>query len=341
MSAVIGQVSQQTGTFVRIGTDGKEQLLHAGDKIHKGDKVIAKEGEALTVTLSNDEVIKLDKNSPVTFDASIIGDELFTKEDVSSEELTLDQVLEGASIDADAVGETAAGQGNQSYVSGATTIDRIGESGDAKAQTSSSEFEASSQSTKPQANALSFVDSVENAQALNGANEQNPEVPNSEDPTTSINIEGSNSDDTLLGTADDDTILGNQGNDTIIAGEGNDTISGGEGSDIINAGSGNDTIAGDAGDDLIQGGAGNDLIEGGTGADTISGDLGDDILLGGSGSDTISGGDGNDTIQGGDDNDTLIGGDGQDILLGEAGDDTISGNNGDDTLNGGTGADIL
>jgi Ca2+-binding RTX toxin-like protein len=97
--------------------------------------------------------------------------------------------------------------------------------------------------------------------------------------TTSVLVDGSAGNDTILGGSGDDVIDGGTGNDSISGGAGDDTIYGGAGNDTIDGGAGDDVIYGGAGNDVIDGGAGDDTIYGGSGNDTVSGGLGSDLLI--------------------------------------------------------------
>jgi Ca2+-binding RTX toxin-like protein len=185
-----------------------------------------------------------------------------------------------------------------------------------------------------------------------------------------VQMDGTNTHDSLLGGEGDDTLNGARGNDTIRGWDGNDLIDGGNGHDRLWGGAGQDTIYGGARNDMIGGGSGNDLLYGGTGNDSIYGGAGNDTIYGeqddtrlwgmsghdlihgstlggriggGGGDDTVIGGSGNDTIYGGAviGNDSIDGGSGDDMLWGMEGDDTLIGGLGDDFLGGALGNDRL
>ncbi len=59
----------------------------------------------------------------------------------------------------------------------------------------------------------------------------------------------------------------------------NDTLTGSWGADSLNGGAGDDTLEGGAGDDILIGGDGNDIFYGGDGDDQISGGSGTDIAF--------------------------------------------------------------
>ena len=61
--------------------------------------------------------------------------------------------------------------------------------------------------------------------------------------------------------------------------EDDDTLSGGAGNDILHGLGGNDYLDGDSGNDSIYGGSGSDEVHGGLGNDSLNGDSGDDFLL--------------------------------------------------------------
>ena len=81
--------------------------------------------------------------------------------------------------------------------------------------------------------------------------------------------------------------------------EKNDSLQGWVTKDVIHGGAGNDSISADAGDDLLHGDSGDDVLHGNQGQDTLHGDEGNDRLYGGEGSDILDGGAGNDLLDGG------------------------------------------
>ena len=81
--------------------------------------------------------------------------------------------------------------------------------------------------------------------------------------------------------------------------EKNDSLQGWVTKDVIHGGAGNDSISADAGDDLLHGDSGDDVLHGNQGQDTLHGDEGNDTLEGGTGHDTLDGGTGNDQLYGG------------------------------------------
>ena len=81
--------------------------------------------------------------------------------------------------------------------------------------------------------------------------------------------------------------------------EKNDSLQGWVTKDVIHGGAGNDSISADAGDDLLHGDSGDDVLHGNQGQDTLHGDEGNDHLYGGEGSDILDGGAGNDLLDGG------------------------------------------
>ncbi len=344
MAAVVGHVTEISGSFVVISPNGAQHVLHAGDAIHKGDKVISRGGEKLIVTLENEQTVTLDQYAQVLFDASVIGQELFAKEDVEVDPTLLAGLLgKEEEINLDDMEETAAGnEGQEAYISGGGLLDRMDERGDARSTTSEMDYSETARAETSEYNPidpLSFVSNARSSSALDSADSTNPI-----DTVPGITVDplaGTDGDDVITGTTAGDTIDGGAGNDRIDGGDGDDTINGGAGNDTINGGAGNDTIDGGAGDDTIYGGAGNDTINGGDGDDTIYGGAGDDVIDGGDGDDTIYGGAGNDTINGGDGDDTIYGGAGDDVIDGGAGDDTLYGGDGDDVIYGGDGDDTI
>ncbi|MBI1315205.1 hypothetical protein GC176_28270 [bacterium] len=192
------------------------------------------------------------------------------------------------------------------------------------------------------------------------------------------------------------TLDGSGGNDTLLGSDGSDVLNGAGGSDLVNGNGGQDRIFGGSGADTLIGGAGNDLLKGlGGSGDRLVGGEGDDTLNGGRGIDRltesgdadftltnssltgmgndlvqaieiaeINAGDsdnlidvsaffgfrgfvqvrangGNDTVIGSAGPDVLNGGDGNDILLGKEGNDTLSGDDGNDGLSGADGDDVI
>ena len=174
-----------------------------------------------------------------------------------------------------------------------------------------------------------------------------------------VEVDGGDSNDTIIGHAGPELILGGRGDDAISSGAGNDTLSGGDGNDVLRGeaghdvlrgqmnndrlfgGDGDDTCDGGGGDDNLSGDAGNDSLMGSTGNDVLSGGDGRDKLLGGDGHDSLAGGSGNDQLNGGNGNDSVDGGAGNDFMEGQAGNDLINGGAGDDTLQGGLNDDTL
>ena len=161
------------------------------------------------------------------------------------------------------------------------------------------------------------------------------------------NINGNNSNNTLIGTAFADFIYGRGGNDTIDAGDGDDVVDGGSGNDTLKGGLGNDLLFGGANDDRLNGGDGNDQLDGGSGSqdwaefdggaavnvDLVSGTAfgqGNDTIFnienvkGSSFNDIIKGNGFNNRLEGGDGNDTFIATIGSDVIRGDAGVDLIS-----------------
>ncbi|MBO1348607.1 MAG: hypothetical protein EBE86_014995 [Hormoscilla sp. GUM202] len=98
---------------------------------------------------------------------------------------------------------------------------------------------------------------------------------------SSLDLSGSDGDDTLYADGGHDSMFGKAGDDLMNGGYGQDTLSGDEGNDTIHGGNGlgNDSITGGSGDDFLIFGNGNDTIDGGTGDDTfVLSDLGSDFI---------------------------------------------------------------
>jgi Ca2+-binding RTX toxin-like protein len=97
-------------------------------------------------------------------------------------------------------------------------------------------------------------------------------------------------------------ITGSDGNDTITGGRFADVVRGWQGDDLLDGGTGDDFMIGDNGNDTLYGGKGNDTVTGNGGSDVLYGGEGDDFIRGGAifdlfqGDDTISGGKGADEI---------------------------------------------
>ena len=126
------------------------------------------------------------------------------------------------------------------------------------------------------------------------------------DPGGRNRIFGGMGDDVIRGGSANDTIFGNAGNDNISDPSGRNRIFGGSGDDTLIGGANDDTIFGSAGDDeisdpsgrnrifagrgndLIRGGRNNDLIHAGAGDDEIIDLLGRNLLFGGRGRDSIN-----------------------------------------------------
>ena len=117
----------------------------------------------------------------------------------------------------------------------------------------------------------------------NGIDPDDLDIFNSDDGdiAPSLNLEGTDDDDTLQGFNGDDSLIGRGGQDTLVGGEGDDTINGSNGSDRLFGQSGNDLLIGRPGNDILLGGEGEDTLEGGTGRDRLNGGTGNDQITGG------------------------------------------------------------
>ncbi|CAH1208159.1 hypothetical protein PAECIP111893_02849 [Paenibacillus plantiphilus] len=131
----------------------------------------------------------------------------------------------------------------------------------------------------------------------------------------SLNLTGTENQDTLTGNGGNDVLIGLEGNDRLNGNEGDDRLLGGIGFDALNGGAGNDYLDGGSGDDTLEGGSGIDMLIGGSGNDALYGQEGDDSLIGGEGSDVLNGGIGSDLLDGGTGNDQLDGSAGNDVYL--------------------------
>ncbi len=96
--------------------------------------------------------------------------------------------------------------------------------------------------------------------------------------TGSVEIEGTDGDDTIDANEDVEVAFGEGGDDIILGAAHNQVIFGGEGDDVVFGKGGDDQLFGDEGDDTIVGGAGNDLIVSQVGADVLFGGSGDDNI---------------------------------------------------------------
>ena len=114
----------------------------------------------------------------------------------------------------------------------------------------------------------------------------------------SLNLVGSNREDTLLGAGGDDTIFGDNDDDQLLGAAGDDILDGDNGRDTLEGEMGNDTLIGGNGRDVLNGGVGNDSLIGNNGRDTLDGGLGNDTLTGGNSRDlfVLTVGEGVDTI---------------------------------------------
>jgi hypothetical protein len=120
----------------------------------------------------------------------------------------------------------------------------------------------------------------------------------------------------IIGTDGNDSFTGDVGSDRLFGLGGNDSIGGNTGNDLIGGNTGNDLISGDDGDDTLYGGRGNDTITSGNGNDLLFGDLGNDNLNGGSGNDTLIGvSPNNPRFPGINEVDTLTGAVGNDLFI--------------------------
>ncbi|MDQ3888477.1 MAG: hypothetical protein M3251_04310 [Thermoproteota archaeon] len=106
-------------------------------------------------------------------------------------------------------------------------------------------------------------------------------------------------------TSSSDNIFGTDSSNTISGGGGGDNILGRGGNDVVSGGSGGDNIIGSSSDDRLNGDEGSDALAGGSGRDTLNGGDGDDVLNSGGGDDTPTGGPGADEFDCGDGTDTV------------------------------------
>lgn len=97
--------------------------------------------------------------------------------------------------------------------------------------------------------------------------------------SSSLFLQGTPFNDTLLGSAANDTLQGLAGNDLLFGNAGSDLLQGNEDADTLFGGQGNDTLDGGSGDDVIYGGKGQDILIGGPGRDLLTGGAGDDFFV--------------------------------------------------------------
>jgi len=95
----------------------------------------------------------------------------------------------------------------------------------------------------------------------------------------SMEISGTEADDTLTGTSFRDRLSGLGGNDVITGGTGRDSISGSSGNDDLDGGRKNDRLFGNSGRDSLVGGAGDDYLDGGGQRDRYKGGGGNDSFV--------------------------------------------------------------
>ncbi|MEL7039549.1 MAG: pre-peptidase C-terminal domain-containing protein, partial [Cyanobacteria bacterium J06592_8] len=90
----------------------------------------------------------------------------------------------------------------------------------------------------------------------------------------------------IIGTDDNETLNGNDGDNLVAGLLGDDTLFGNSGDDVLRGDANSRDPGGSVGgDDVISGGAGNDRIGGKAGNDLLSGDAGDDEIWGDDGND--------------------------------------------------------
>lgn len=135
-----------------------------------------------------------------------------------------------------------------------------------------------------------------------------------EDLLASLEIHGTEGNDSIQGSIAGEVIYGYGGNDTIYSGSKAPYIEGEFKRDTVYGGDGDDYIENDGSDGYLDGGSGNDTISSGSGGnDTIIGGLGNDDIRSGSGGNKLilfNYGDGNDTITTSQGNETIRFGEG-------------------------------
>ena len=130
--------------------------------------------------------------------------------------------------------------------------------------------------------------------------------PNSPNPVSTTNINGTSWNDNLTGNNSDNTLYGWSGNDRLDGKGGSDLLYGNEGKDKLYGSTGKDMLYGGSGADILTGGSSNDYLSGGSGKDKLYGGAGNDRLVGGSGNDRLVGGSGKDRLNGGSGKDTFV-----------------------------------
>ncbi len=185
-----------------------------------------------------------------------------------------------------------------------------------------------------------------------------------------LEIRGTDLDDTIIGSSADERFILRLGNDTLDAGGGHDVVRydrgsittgvnidlGGTSTGLWNGFafthtlSGIEEVRGSDYDDTMTGIGAAETFHGYDGADTLYGAAGNDTLYGGNQNDVLSGGLGFDYLYGGENadvmngnenNDRLYGGAGFDSLYGDAGSDSLYGEDDNDWLYGGVATDTL
>ncbi|WHO82589.1 calcium-binding protein [Rhizobium leguminosarum] len=163
-----------------------------------------------------------------------------------------------------------------------------------------------------------------------------------------VQIDGTESADTLTGSARNDLILGGGGNDVLTGGAGSDILDGGEGdADRVNYEGLVSEYLFTRNDDgsvtVTSATYGTDVIVNveyvhlsGESTAYLLADLAPVL-----GSNVIEGTSGDDVLIGDNEANILIGNDGNDYLSGNGGDDYLVGGNGDDRLSGGVGDDFM
>ncbi len=97
----IGEISAASGKVIAIKPDGTQIVLEPGDKVFLNDRVVSENGDLVVITTSNNQVLELSGQQPLTLTDSVLSgqdtdiDEEQAEEELADEEVR-DAVAEGA-----------------------------------------------------------------------------------------------------------------------------------------------------------------------------------------------------------------------------------------------------
>lgn len=154
-----------------------------------------------------------------------------------------------------------------------------------------------------------------------------------------LDVEGSQSADTLTGNDLANRLFGLGGRDTIRGGGGDDFIAGGAEGDILDGGPGTDWLSYEGSTAAVEVSLRDSTATGGSATGDVISNF--EAVLGSSHDDAIEGSSGSDNLDGADGEDALFGLQGDDFLRGGAGDDFLDGGAGADFISGGGGFDTV